>query len=437
MMFIAQHSRSTHFLAILASAALCLGIAGFGCSLSDDDPNTAARSIGSADVPDRDLELIANSGTFRSVTENEARLRSSAPVLRLGVQAGNDAEGTYTVDVENVHPATRIRVLSVSFPDASQIEGCPTAQRESIPCADAEDAIGEPCAVPADCVAGLTCLQSSCQPATSFAFCTPPPSERGPDQETSLELTLDVEPCTSIQYGVELTPEEEVAPLRFAAIGSTESLGKLDEAVQAARSEGELDFVAVLGENVEDASVEGVDALADTLRDTGVPIVYVAGGEAVSFDNGAYTLRKLGPHDQAFAVKGVRFATVFTAQRELGNRGLQRLETFLRQVERLGDGPAIVLTHTVPIDPNGVRNQGFKNRTEGARMMSLLREFDIDYLFSGRIPANESETIADIEAWITSAETTLIRTNASYLEVTAAPASEQESRTISVRRIQF
>lgn len=395
-----------------------------GCSLTENDPATAARGIGDAEVPERNLTLTITPGAFREVGSTEARLRSAAPVAQLGVSGGPLASGSYALNIGNLHKNARPEVLSISFSSAADTDGCPEVSRDPISCVAATESMGDPCSTGSDCPAGLTCIDSQCEPATSFDLCTPPTVEDSP--EPGLTFSTDVQPCTLIRY--DLAIQDDDTPLRFVAIGSTDSLETLREALEAASElDPEPDFIVLLGENIEDSNLDGLDALEASLNSVDIPKVYVAGSRAVDFDEGAPVLRRLGPHDQTFALKGVRFVSFFSARRGLGERGFQRLETFLRQLERLPEGPSVALTHTIPLDPNGIRDQGFKSRIEGARTVSLLEEFGVDYLLSGRIPSNEAGALGTMEAWITSAESNRLRTNSSFLFI-EAPRDFQELR---------
>src|SRR5699024_3868244 len=66
--------------------------------------------------------------------------------------------------------------------------------------------------------------------------------------------------------------------------------------------------------------------------------------------------------------------------------------------------PALVFTHTPPLDPLGLRNRGFLSPIAAARALSVLTNSSADALFVGHINDTATETIHDIDLYLTSVE---------------------------------
>jgi len=66
------------------------------------------------------------------------------------------------------------------------------------------------------------------------------------------------------------------------------------------------------------------------------------------------------------------------------------------------DGPAVrvVAMHVPPLDPEGLRDGGFNDRTEAARVLATLVRGGTDLLLAGHIHTLRSTSEAGIETWI-------------------------------------
>ncbi len=235
-------------------------------------------------------------------------------------------------------------------------------------------------------------------------------------------------PCTTVDYSL-TPPAGSFDVITFAVVGSTESVEKLSTVFDDIATQ-DVDFVTILGENVETTETVSVDALDRVIRNYDLPVVFVAGERSVAVEDGAYVVRRLGPHEYSFSLGPARFASFFSATRDLGQNGLTRLENVLRQASRANQGPFFAFTHTAPLDPNGVRDFGFRNRIEGAQTMSLLNQFDVNYLFAGRINGSDQEMFGPTEVMITSAADSSLRSANEYLLV-RVDSSGQGDRVIN------
>lgn len=414
-------------------ALLFFAIALMACGGPVSESTTGQRAISQATIEALDVQMDITSGTFRQATSDSVWARAAGPVARFRVAGGPQAAGTLPITVSNLHPQAAVTLLSVDYLDDAALSGCPNVtRRASIPCAAARAAIDTPCAAQSDCVAGLSCTAGFCTATPDLDVCVDMASSRSPEDATALSFDVDLVRCTAFQFGFELAGADEV---RFGVVGPTSSLGRLEAAVTRLKAE-EVDFVAILGENLESASTAGLESMDTRLSRLGVSIVYVVGEDADDVDSGQAALKMLGPHDHIFSLHGSRFVVFYSANRTLATNGLVRLESFLRalaaQRDAAGTGVVMALTHTPPLDPNGTRDLGFKSRTEGARVMSMLNRFGVTDLFAGRVPASDHAVFGEVDVWLTGSSDGLLRSVNEALLVTSKNVPDGE---VSVRRL--
>jgi hypothetical protein len=285
------------------------------------------------------------------------------------------------------------------------------------------------------CPSGLTCTAAVCSPTPLLDICEAPIFVRDADDPTALSFDVLSVPCVAKQYGLAppLTPET----VRFGVVGATSSLDRMESAIKRLKDE-DVDFITLTGENVESSDSSAIDALETRLSRLGVSIVYVVGEDADNVDSGQYALTRFGPHDHTFSIGSTRFAVFYSAKRELATNGFARLERYIRTLSalQLGDGAGsiIAFTHTPPMDPNGIRDLGFKNHVEGARTMSLLNQFGVRDLFAGRIPASDAGTFGDVDVWLTTSTDSLLT---SVSEVLVVESKNIVGGEVTVRRIRL
>lgn len=63
-----------------------------------------------------------------------------------------------------------------------------------------------------------------------------------------------------------------------------------------------------------------------------------------------------------------------------------------------------VMMHIPPLDPEGLRDGGFNDRTEAARVLATLVRGGADLLIAGHIHTLRSTSQAGIETWISGNE---------------------------------
>lgn len=404
------------------------------CADTAGESTTGQRAISQASIDALDLQLDITSGAFRSVATDSVWARSAGPVARFRVAAGPAAGSTISVKVSNLHSEAEVTLLAVDSLNDSAISGCPAlAERTSIPCVTALAAVGDPCGAASDCPTGLECTAATCTATALLDVCDTPVFVRDSDDPTALVFDVTAAPCTAKQYG--LAPAVIPETVRFGVVGATSSLDRMETAIRRLKEE-DVDFIALTGENIESSDSSAIDALETRLSRLGVSIVYVVGEDADRVNSGQYALLKFGPHDHSFSLGSTRFAVFYSAKRELADDGFARLERYVRTLnsQQLADGSGTIIafTHTPPMDPNGIRDLGFKNHVEGARTMSLLNEFGVRHLFAGRIPASDTGTFGDVAVWLTTSTDSLL---ASVSEVLVVESKNVVGGDVTVRRI--
>jgi hypothetical protein len=324
-------------------------------------------------VLDRGLEFRLSPGTIATSSEIAVEARASAPLPRFSLATGPD-ERTVSVTVSNVHRDAQVRVQQIRPLSAEQMPDCPES---------------------AD-TATITCTETP-----QDAGCESPSMQDDSDRRAEFHVELTLPACRLVSYSVELSDQASAQPLRFAVIGRTTSLDQLGRALDRAIAD-DPDVVMLLGDNAQNASLNGLRELALVLRRADYPAVVLAGEDEIVEGSRRQFLQTFGPFDFRFGLKGVHLAAFFSAQAELGEDGVERLHDTL---SRLSDTrPKLLFTHTPPIDPIGPRDEGFESQIEGARTLSVLAENGVDALFTGHINDSHRDTVNGVETYLTSVE---------------------------------
>lgn len=397
------------------------------CADSSSDSTSGQRRVSEGSVEELELQVQVVSGAIRTINAQGMRARSSAPLARVTLTGESLAQGVFGVELTNLSPLSEpvpVGVTAVKGP------GCEVDEDPVfILCSRAIASIGNPCGASGDCESGTTCIDSTCVTTPILTACNSLSFERSVTEPTALTAQIPLEPCRSVV--VDFVPPTPTASTQFAVVGSS-SLNRLESIIQNAATR-EAEFVVILGENLDAANVEAVDAMERRLQASPIPIIFVASPNANQVDEGQYALRRFGPHDFNFVWNQVSFVVFFTPQHKMDEAGITRLETFLRPLRRNENNqrPLLTFTHTPPIDPNGIRNLGFESRIQGSRVLSVLEAFGANALFAGRINASDFAQFGGIGVWITSARDSVLQEQRNYLWVKAEGTGDFEVSTIN------
>lgn len=320
--------------------------------------------------------------TSNSQRDRVASARLHASVADMLVITGDDASGALTLTLDNVHPEA-VPILRAAregaFSEALGADACPSRVTDlTLPGCDPEG-------------------QGTC---AAFDW------SRDPSTPTTLTLTLGLSPCRELALAIEPPPSTSGEDVRLVVMGASPNTQQLVNVARAERAAGsQVDFIVLLGDQLEGASGDGLLDLYDASREIGVPVIALVGDEELGADDGELFEQTFGAFQFRWTFKQVQFVNVYSARATLGARGLANLEAFLQDMARedavaralddaeLLDGrsrrwPALAFTYAPPFDPNGARERGFVDRTQAARLMSLLANYGVDTLFAGRLVDN-------------------------------------------------
>ncbi len=411
----------------------CLSL--FSACRQDGGASTQTqRRIGEARLQD-DLSVALTYGAVRGFTFDEVVMRSASPLVVITVEAGADAVGPIDVELRNQHLQAFLRVDEVGYLDADDLAGCPVVTGLQVDCVAAAAAIGTPCETSGSCAEGLRCAAGTCQPDDSYALCIAPATRRLQGQESSLQFDLDITPCTRLRLQTVLEATDD--PLRFAVVGPTPDATVIAQLAETFRA-ADLDFVVLLGNNVATNDEAGLADLERVVTLLGTPTVVLAGPRELAAEAGEPFLRRFGPHDHVWRLKGTRFFSFFSAKATLGNRGLSRLEAFLVLLAAADESPLIGFTHVPPLDPNDLRDNSFSNGIEATQVMSLLEQHGVHQLYAGGLGTGY-EQILGVETFVTTARGTVTQPKVEWLLVEIAPDATPGrvvgDEVVSTRRI--
>jgi 3',5'-cyclic AMP phosphodiesterase CpdA len=322
-------------------------------------------------------------GTIDSRTDTSVQARSSTPLPQFSLSAGPLGAEQVEVTLANIHRAARVRVVG-SFPlNATEMAGCPGETdgesdedgRETVLCAESE----------------------------SHPDCRPPQISRDPTKASELSAQINVPGCTRVSFSLELDADDDAnaGDVSFAVLGSVGTLVQLRDVLESATAD-EPDFVVLLGDIAENATLDGLRDLDFLLRQVDYPTVVLPGeGELVDGARAQF-LDTYGPLDFGWEFGGAQFYAFYSAESELGAGGLTRLRSALGRLDP--ERPALLFTHTPPMDPLGPRDEGFHSSVEAARTLSLITGSSADALFVGHIHDGASQNYHGVAMHLTSVE---------------------------------
>ena len=402
--------------------AIAMAFLWSGCSAEDSASTASQRRVGEARLQE-DLTVSLTYGTVRGFTSTAAVLRSASPLAAITVEAGAGAEGPIAVELLNQHLDAELRVDSVAWLDVDDLASCPVVAGVDVDCVAVALSVGAACESSGQCADGLRCAMGVCAVTAQSALCEVPATARVRGRPTSMAFGLPIEPCTRLQLSTQLlTPSET---LRFGVVGPSSSPDAIVELAQTFREE-ELDFVVLLGNQIANRSLEALVEYERAVGSLGTPAVVLAGPSELSVEDGQQFLRRFGPHDHRWVIKGARFFTLFSAEKTLGRRGLARLTDFLNALDDVEDGAFIALSHVPPFDPNALRNNSFRSDFEASQVMSLLEQNGVHQLYAGGLASGEN-AIHGVHTYVTTARGTLANPMREWLRVEVTLSSESET----------
>lgn len=358
----------------LAAAWLAALVGLSGCG--DERPVGAAeqRDLGTIALSDN-LLFSLHPGTIDQHTSTAVQARASAPLPEFFLSSGPVPAEQIRIKLANIHRDASVRVIRDAPLSALEMPGCPEA----------------PTGAPVDCLT-----------TPEHAVCAAPARADAGPRRSETSLVVDLGACTRRSYRVERSADIGPAPpaaVRMAVLGRADSLAQLRRALEAASAQVP-DFVLLLGDMVENSSLNGLRDLDFLLRDLDFPAVVLPGEDELVDGKRARFLEVFGPLDFGWSVGDVQFYTFYSADANLTDNGIMRLRDVLGRMDP--DRPTLLFTHTPPIDPLGPRDQGFRSQIQAARALSLISDAGVDALFVGHIRDSASVDIHNIKVYLTS-----------------------------------
>ncbi|MFN3196799.1 MAG: metallophosphoesterase family protein [Bradymonadia bacterium] len=176
---------------------------------------------------------------------------------------------------------------------------------------------------------------------------------------------------------------EETGPVRFA-------LWANDRGDQALRqrfiddigvAEVLPDFLIINGDFTSDGDAGEIATIAD-FDTTGLPWYATVGDRDISAEQTGALLDALGLLTFRIDVGPLELIVLDSADATLGSRAYSLMDEWFGGTRR---GITVVVTHIPPFDTSGLRGYSFKNRLEGARLVSLLSREGVSALITSQL----------------------------------------------------
>jgi|GEM_PF-4690735 len=383
----------TFFGSIWLVVACLVAVSGCG----DDSTTRAAeqRDLGTISLSDS-LLFSLRPGTIDQHTPSAVQGRASVPLPDFFLSSGPLAAEQIRIKLANIHRDATIRVVRDAPLNALEMPNCPeTPERAPI----------------------------ECMTTPEHPICAAPALSRTDLKRSEISLVVDLDACTRRSFRVERSADAHAAQpraMRMAVLGRADTLGQLRLALEAAIAEAP-DFVLLLGDMVENSSLNGLRDLDFLLRELDYPAVVLPGEDELVDGKRTRFLEVFGPLDFGWDVGNVHFYTFYSANAKLSDNAILRLRNVLERLDP--SRPTLLFTHTPPTDPLGPRDQGFHSQIQAARVLSLISDSEVDAFFVGHIRDSASVDLQDIKIYLTS-----IARSAEYLWV------EVEGDALSVTR---
>jgi Icc protein len=217
-----------------------------------------------------------------------------------------------------------------------------------------------------------------------------------PAGENAVAFGVTVPPGGETRVTVRRPGADTPAPFRFAWVGDVQGGNERFTRIRSRiHRDPSLEFVVFAGDITERGTQEQIDAFLAVAEPLDRPWYSCLGnheslnGEPLPFQ------RTVGRLNVRFDYRGARFVLFDDASGTLD----ERVFAFVRGAMEAGGPPArIAAMHIPPFDPSGLRDGGFPDRSEAARLLGVLARGGTDLLLAGHIHTLIETEMAGIPA---------------------------------------
>jgi 3',5'-cyclic-AMP phosphodiesterase len=206
-------------------------------------------------------------------------------------------------------------------------------------------------------------------------------SERDDEGHCSFRLgSLDANP--GLTLSIAPPGALDATPFQFAVMSDVqEAITRVQDIYTVMNREPDIDFLLGAGDLTERGTPEQLQRFERELRSLKLPYYTTLGnhelGESPSLFQDYY-----GRGSQSFVYHGVRFTLLDSASATIDPIVFGWLDEWLAAG---ADQAHVVAMHIPPLDPVGVRNGGFANRNEAAKLLGRLAAGGVDLTLYGHI----------------------------------------------------
>jgi 3',5'-cyclic-AMP phosphodiesterase len=152
-------------------------------------------------------------------------------------------------------------------------------------------------------------------------------------------------------------------------------------------------MVLFTGDLTLSGQTDQFDLMFDRFPDLETPLYATLGNHELMGAAADRFEERIGPSSVSFDVRGVRVMLLDSANALIASQSYDWIE---RQLTQRPDGPALVLTHIPPLDPEGTRDHAFSVREDALHLLELLAGGHVSHLFVGHIHTYSSYSMHGI-----------------------------------------
>jgi 3',5'-cyclic-AMP phosphodiesterase len=194
------------------------------------------------------------------------------------------------------------------------------------------------------------------------------------------------------------TGADTATRFRFAWVGDVQGgNGPFKRLRQSINDDPSIEFTVFAGDITVLGNQKEIDAFVAIANELEQPWYCALGNHEVMFGQPLAFQHTVGRLNARFDYKGARFVIIDTSSATVSPEVYEFIETAMK-----AEGPAtrIVAMHMPPLDPEGLRDGAFSDRTEAARLLAILAKGGTDLILAGHMHTLRVTSQAGIETWI-------------------------------------